>query len=84
MYENSSLIGTRYRGATAPSIILASGSELNLKFVSQPLGERYRDDEDLDEVFRKIGGFRGFRIRIDAEKGNDFFGICIDKSHYIS
>ena len=79
------MIGNRLRGTSAPSMIAATGSELHLKFVSWPLFEDYRDDEELDRAFNIIGGFRGFRIKIKAEKGNtrQTFSIFIDKSCYI-
>ena len=69
--ESSTMIGTRLCGEYPPSIpIQASGSELHLKLYSHTLDLDKRRDE-VQFLYKKIGGFRGFKIKIDAETGND-------------
>ena len=66
------MIGKRLCGENPPSIPMrASGSELHLTFYSSSLFLNYRTVEDEEELYRKLRGFRGFRIKIEAETGND-------------
>ena len=69
MYSNSTMIGNRLCGTAMPTLITASGSELHLKFFSSSLHEEKRSERTLAKVMKKVGGFKGFRIKIEAEKG---------------
>lgn len=82
--ENSTMIGTRLCGDNPPSIpIYASGSEIHIHFFSASLCDfrietsimcnRYRRKEGphgLDAILTKLKGFRGFKMKIEAETGN--------------
>ena len=85
MHANSTIIGTRLCGSALPTLITTSGSELHLKFFSSPLYETYTSSvRTLDKVMKKVEGFKGFRIKVEAEKSKFYqfifvYSILIEK-----
>ena len=69
IYENSTRIGTKVCGTNTPTKITSSGGELTLKLVASSLYENNREKGELKKLLRKIGGWRGFRIKIEAAVG---------------